>query len=582
MNLKLRWFVTFAAWAVVLTTVISVLLTQVASNQIREQAGSNLADVAYQMSDKLERGMFERYRDIQVAASLVAKLQQDGDTEAMRRLLNRLQTTYSDYAWIGLTDAEGKVLVSTQGMLEGNNVAERPWFRNALNEDSYVGDVHPALLLEEVLASEQDGEPMRFVDIAVPIRNEKGDITGVLGSHLNWRWGRELERSVINTMKLGGSAELILVGANNQVVLGPNELVDKQIDSQALDKLSLNNSGYLVETWDNGITYVVGYAQNRGYRDYQGLDWKVIVRQPLRDTFAPVTALRENAIWVSLAVVVLFALIGWFSAERISRPLLEITAAAKALGNDPRVNKIPMLRDYPEVNDLSAALNILIQRVDDKQRQLTQLNEDLDHKVRKRTKEVLKANEDLKYEIAERRKAQQEREKLIQELERQASTDALTNLANRRYLFEHGDRLLKRAKRQDQPISMLMFDLDYFKNFNDEFGHAAGDDVLVAVGNLILGTVRETDIGARTGGEEFAVVLDATDLEGAEMLANRLHRGLNSLKFDSIPDDRTVTMSLGIALWDREESLEQLLNRADKVMYQAKEKGRNQTVTASA
>ncbi|RUO63975.1 diguanylate cyclase (GGDEF) domain-containing protein [Pseudidiomarina planktonica] len=582
MNLKLRWFVTFAAWAVVLTTVISVLLTQVASNQIRQQAGNSLADVAYQMSDKLERGMFERYRDIQVAASLVAKLQLENNTEGMQRLLNRLQTTYSDYAWIGLTDAEGKVLVATQDLLEGNDVSDRPWFRNAINDISYVGDVHPALLLEEALAAEQGGEPLRFVDIAIPIRNAEGDITGVLGSHLNWRWGRELESSVINTMKLGGSAEMILVGNDNQVVLGPKELMEHEISSQALEELSLNNSGYLIETWDNGVTYVVGYAQNRGYRDYEGLDWKVIVRQPLRDTFAPVTELRKNAILVSVVVVILFAFIGWFSAERISRPLLEITAAARALGNDPRVNKIPMLRDYPEVNDLSVALNTLIQRVDDKQRQLTQLNEDLDHKVRRRTKEVLKANEDLKYEIAERRKAQLEREKLIQELERQASTDALTGLANRRYFFEHGDRLLKRAKRQDQPISMLMFDLDYFKAFNDEFGHAAGDEVLVAVGNLILGTVRETDIGARTGGEEFAVVLDSTDLEGAEMLANRLHRGLNSLKFDSIPDDRTVTMSLGIALWDREENLEHLLNRADKVMYEAKQKGRNQTVTASS
>lgn len=579
MNLKLRWFLTFALLAVVLTAVVSFVLTQVASTEIRKQAGSSLADAAYQMSDKLERGMFERYRDIQVAAALIARFQLRSEEAELQSLINRLQTTYSDYAWIGLTAADGEVLVSTGGVLQGQNVAARPWFQNAISDTAYVGDVHEALLLEREL-NQGRSEPLRFVDVAIPIRNNAGDITGVLGAHLNWRWGRELERSVLDTSRLGETAELILVGSEDRVVLGPAGLEEREINSRALDELRDNNFGYQVETWDDGITYVVGYAQSGSYRDYEGLNWRVIVRQPIDDAFAPVYKFEQQVLFVSLAVVVLFAMIGWLSAERISRPLIRITEAARKLGEDPDVQSIPMLRDYPEVNDLSAALNILIQRVDDKQRQLSQLNQDLDQMVKDRTAELSKANKELKFEVSERRKAQKEREKLIKQLEQQAYTDALTELANRRYFFEHGEKLLKRAQRQSHPVAMLMFDLDYFKQLNDTYGHAAGDDVLVGIGQLIKATARDTDIAARTGGEEFAVLLDDTDLEGAKELAERLRATLRDYDFASVANEREVTLSLGIAVWDREESLEQLLNRADKAMYQAKEKGRNRVEAA--
>ena len=580
MNLRLRWFLVFAAWAVVLTSLISVVLTQVATQQLKSQVGNNLGEVAFQMADKLDRGMFERYRDIQVAASLTSRLRLNRNPAEMKRLINNLQATYSDYAWIGLTDLEGTVIVSTGDLLLGEDVSSRPWFKYALGS-SYVGDVHEALLLEQAL-NPTGGEPLRFVDFAVPTRAPDGVVDGVLGAHLNWRWAQEVENSVLNSLIDHGSSELILIDQRGEVVLGPSALLDG--DQQTLGSIEASRSdnfGYVEEVWPNGERYVVGYAKTRGYRNYEGLGWVVLVRQPVDEAFASITEFRWQIAGVSTMVVLLFALIGWFSAERISRPLTEIIRVARLIGNDPHVKSIPMVGDYPEVKELSITLNTLLQRVDEKRDQLTKLNAELDKKVHERTAEVVRANNELKHEINERKQAQHEREKLILELERQAHTDALTKLANRRFFFEQGARLLNRTKRQQQQAALLMFDLDYFKRLNDTYGHAAGDEVLERIGELIKASVRDSDIAARTGGEEFAVLLDATEIDGALVLAERLRESLGEQRFEKVPDKETVTMSLGVAQWDGQESLEGLLHRADAAMYDAKEKGRNQTVTAS-
>src|SRR5690606_2987421 len=122
--------------------------------------------------------------------------QLDRDPIEMNRLLENLQSTYSDYAWIGLTNEFGIVEASTGGVLLGMDVSDRPWYAKGM-ESPYVGDVHHALLLDEKLGN--DGEPLRFVDIAVPIRDPEGKFQGVLGAHLNWRWTREVGASVLNS-----------------------------------------------------------------------------------------------------------------------------------------------------------------------------------------------------------------------------------------------------------------------------------------------------------------------------------------------------------------------------------------------
>ncbi len=153
-----------------------------------------------------------------------------------------------------------------------------------------------------------------------------------------------------------------------------------------------------------------------------------------------------------------------------------------------------------------------------------------------------------------------------------AHTDALSSLPNRRAWDESLPRELARARRDGQPLTVAMIDLDNFKHFNDTRGHQAGDQLLASAASAWGSQLRETDLLARYGGEEFTVALPQCSAAAAEEVLSRLHR--------EVPDGQTC--SIGSATWDRQEDGDALVSRADDALYDAKPAGRNRTVSAPA
>jgi diguanylate cyclase (GGDEF)-like protein len=157
----------------------------------------------------------------------------------------------------------------------------------------------------------------------------------------------------------------------------------------------------------------------------------------------------------------------------------------------------------------------------------------------------------------------------------------LTGICNRRYFLELGERLLKQGARSKRPASLIMLDLDHFKAVNDQYGHAAGDAVIRESARLMIREVRETDLVARIGGEEFAILLPETGQETGSNVAERVRKGIEALAipFEGRPHPLRITASLGLALADiGTDSLDSLLSKADQALYQAKEAGRNRVV----
>lgn len=154
--------------------------------------------------------------------------------------------------------------------------------------------------------------------------------------------------------------------------------------------------------------------------------------------------------------------------------------------------------------------------------------------------------------------------------------DELTGLYNRRAFFDLGEQLLVRARRQRTPLAILMCDLDHFKKINDTYGHEAGDQVLRAIGQLLREKVRDSDIAARIGGEEFALLLPETSVRDAMNLGDRLLELLRALSIEHEQQTIRPTASIGLAMKEPEvQSLEQLLSRADQAMYLSKTAGRD-------
>lgn len=150
-----------------------------------------------------------------------------------------------------------------------------------------------------------------------------------------------------------------------------------------------------------------------------------------------------------------------------------------------------------------------------------------------------------------------------------ATTDALTGAYNRHYLRQRLDAL---CQDEGQAIHLLMVDADHFKSINDEDGHLVGDRVLIEVARRLQNTIRPTDLLARYGGEEFCVVLPGIDDIIALTIAERLRKAIA----DEQMEGRNVTVSLGLSRWVAGESISDLVDRADRALYQAKEEGRNQ------
>ena len=162
------------------------------------------------------------------------------------------------------------------------------------------------------------------------------------------------------------------------------------------------------------------------------------------------------------------------------------------------------------------------------------------------------------------------------ELQQQASTDVLTGLANRRAFFNEGPRMLERARRYRHDCALLMIDIDHFKAVNDQYGHHAGDRVLRAMADRLRDVLRQADLVARLGGEEFAALLPETDVPAALQAAERVREICASLgpQLEGF-SDMGVSVSIGVAQWRAGETLDHLLERADAALYRAKRAGRN-------
>jgi diguanylate cyclase (GGDEF)-like protein len=168
-------------------------------------------------------------------------------------------------------------------------------------------------------------------------------------------------------------------------------------------------------------------------------------------------------------------------------------------------------------------------------------------------------------------------------LTRQAQTDALTNIANRRALDERLDLEVDHARRLGTSVGFVIADIDNFKSINDRYGHQTGDDVLRAVARVFADAVRELDLPGRYGGEEIGVVLPGTNLAGSRNTAERIRKLIDDLEVTTLDGDLVrVTASFGAACYPTHGTVEELVAAADASLYEAKRNGKNRVETATA
>ena len=312
-----------------------------AVERLREEAGADLAAAAAQVAELLDRGMFERWRDLQVPASLDTICDPAASPDAKRAVLKRLEETYPDYAVVVLIGADGRVSVTSDGSFEGLDVSGRDYFIGG-RIGPYAGDVREARLLTARLPNRSAGEPPRFMDVAAPIRTPAGEPAGVLAAHLLWDWARGVERSVLDRLPARRpGAEGLVVSGDGVVLLGPKHWHGRLLPAlpSSGDRSAVEAIGHGSGPWPgeggerDGAAFVAGWAPTRGHLNYPGLGWRVVVRQPAAAALAPAATIRREVLLWGGAAAALAAALGWGLAGVLARPLplAALADAAEAL-----------------------------------------------------------------------------------------------------------------------------------------------------------------------------------------------------------------------------------------------------------
>ena len=306
-----------SALILLLAVVLAGTLGEVARHEINGVASSHLENASRQMARELSAGMDLFSRDLQDLASREILRNPAASPAEVRAALDQFVAGRPEFAFVGLADAgSAMVLHASGGLFEGSTL-DRALVESG-SKNLFVGDVHAEARLAERLPRSPLGEQARFVDIAAPVRNERGQVSRVLAAHVNWQWVATLRNSVLGPVMERRGIELLVVDRDNKVLFAPGNVPLGAM----LDQLARRAPGASAKTipWNDGADYLTVMTPTAPRGQFQGLGWKVLARQPARVAFAPVTAIQRGFLVGALALGFAAAAIAWFVATRLLDP----------------------------------------------------------------------------------------------------------------------------------------------------------------------------------------------------------------------------------------------------------------------
>jgi diguanylate cyclase (GGDEF)-like protein len=473
----------------------------------------------------------EQLFDLRVfaASEVVANSVEHAGTVPSTRLrdyLVSLNARYSDYGRITVIDLAGHVL-ATSKTAEPRMGLPLDWVSTLRADGQVVG---PAFWVAK------SGKAK--VTAAVPVKSPDGRLLGAVLAELDLTPMEELLR----TLASDTAGAIYILGSNGVLVSSSNG-----ISAQRKARIPLETLDQL-RTQQDSVSQYTGIAG----RDVIGVlqqvpqaDWSVLAEVSSDAAFRELRRLRDIGLFFVFVLLAAAGLVAYALGIFIVRPLDRLTkGVAEVASGDLQVD-LPA-SGGAEVGYLTTVFNHMVTRLREGRRELDAINTML--------------------------------KKKNEELERLSVTDGLTGLANHRLLIQ---KLIQEGMRADTTgggFAVIMADVDHFKQYNDEFGHPAGDEVLKRVADLLRESVRDIDCAARYGGEEFAVVLPEMSADEACEVAQRIGHRVATQNFPG----RAVTLSIGVAGFPQDADLPHaVIAAADRALYQAKREGRNRTVQAN-
>jgi len=522
------------AFAVVATLVPTLVVTVVSSRQNRRSIGDQVAQelraTSTQAAWEIDQWVSDRLRDLRVAATAyavpenLARIQGSGGGEALSRLrayLNSVRDRCPDCDALLVVDGRGRFATSSGGRMSGVQFTQDRL--NALKtSDALVGDAYW-----------DTGLGKAAIGLAVPIRQADGKYVGSLMAKINLRAVADLLQRLAPRDPNGGGggggggADIYVMTEQGRLILRSRassaELMRTRLPTDVVQALT-DREGSSVEYKRADGRDVIGTL-----RRLPALRWAAVVEMPRAEAFRQAGG---GGTGVLLIALLLAAALAAYVGSLIVRPLQRLSGVvAKAASGDTSV-ELPTGAGG-EVGQLTQVFKNLVTRVREREGQ--------------------------------------------GELERLSVTDALTGLYNRRHLMGTLANEVQRSRRLRRTFSVLLADVDHFKQYNDTQGHLGGDAALVKIAEILRQTTRGVDSVARYGGEEFVVMLIEAPIATAGAVGERLRARVAAEDFGA----GRLTVSVGAAEYPTHgETPEELIASADAAMYQAKNEGRDRVIVA--
>ncbi|HUH56997.1 MAG TPA: sensor domain-containing diguanylate cyclase [Pseudomonadales bacterium] len=433
------------------------------------------------------------------------------DTQLMTDEANRLVTQTASFNSVGVVNTEGIIIATSSGIPD--------IIGTKLNSIGVLESLQAQAPMVTTPYTSVLGNLVTL--ITYPIFDDSGNYLGYIGGSIYLK-----ERGILNALLADhfhqDDSYVYVIDKNKQLIYHPDP-----------KRIATYPKGDIILGID--LNKPSGYAQGKNSLDIEMLadfatiktaKWGIVAQRPLDKTLDPLDNLMMRVVSHMLPLILLTFVVIWLVANLISQPLRRLADAAQRLDADTAHSDLSNISSwYFESNKLKQAMLSGLGLLS------TQINQ----------------------------------------LQQDADTDPLTGALNRRGL----QLLLEQMVQKRIPYSLLVIDIDYFKQVNDTFGHAAGDKALIALTQTMHDISRVQDIVARTGGEEFLLVLPRASASVAFKIAERLRTNVANLQIDPIG---SITVSIGVATCSHNiRTINEVMDNADKALYQAKSLGRNRT-----